>query len=107
LRQEDAGLGKRRVEQDLGRKGIARDLIASTLETAYPAGSEEEMARRYLARKRIGKPASEKETARLIRRLAGAGYSTGTVLKILKNWQVEVSEEDLALPALGPEEENY
>ena len=98
LRQENEGFGKRRVVEELGRKGVHRDLIASTVETAYQNTTEEELARRYLARKRIGKPENQKEIARLIRRLASAGFSMGTLMKILKNWDVEVTEEDLAFP---------
>ena len=98
LRQENEGFGKRRVVEELGRKGVHRDLIASTVEAAYETTSEEELARRYLARKRIGKPENQKETARLIRRLVSAGFSMGTLMKILKNWDVEVTEEQLAFP---------
>jgi regulatory protein len=102
LRQENESFGKRRVEQELGRKGIAPNLIASSVEAAYPAASEEELARCYLARKRIGKPGNAKETARLIRRLVSAGFSIGILMNILKNWDVEVTEEDLALPEEEP-----
>ena len=45
-------------------------------------------------RKRIKKPANEKEAARAMRRLVAAGFSTGTIYKILRQW--EVPEEALA-----------
>ena len=35
LRQENQSFGKRRVQQELTRKGVHGDLVASTLETAY------------------------------------------------------------------------
>ena len=35
LRQENRSLGRRRVQQDLQGKGIASDLIATTLTDAY------------------------------------------------------------------------
>jgi regulatory protein len=103
LRQENEGFGKRRVQLDLSRKGIARDLIASTLEAAYQDTSEEELARRYLAKKRIGKPQNQRETARVIRRLTAAGFSISAVSRVLKNWEVEFNEEALEPLEDGPE----
>src|SRR3984885_566742 len=35
LRQENQSFGKRRVQQELTRKGVQSELVASTLETAY------------------------------------------------------------------------
>ena len=96
LRQENEGFGKLRVKRDLARKGIARDLIGSTVDAAYENTSEEETARHYLARKRISKPQNQKEIARVARRLFAAGFSASTLSKILKNWEVECSDEDLA-----------
>jgi regulatory protein len=103
LRQENEGFGKRRVQLDLSRKGIARDLIASTLEAAYQDTSEEELARRYLAKKRIGKPQNQRETARVIRRLTAAGFSISAISRVLKNWEVEFNEEALEPLEDGPE----
>jgi regulatory protein len=101
LRQENEGFGKRRVAQELGRKGIPSDLIANAVSAAYQAISEEELARRYMTRKRIAKPRTPKETARLVRRLASAGFSAGTLMKVLKTWDIELAEEDLAVPEDG------
>jgi regulatory protein len=95
LRQENESLGKRRVQLDLARKGIAPDLIANTLETAYQDQNEEDLARRYLARKRIGKPQNQKETARVVRRLTAAGFSISVISKILRNWEIDFNEEAL------------
>lgn len=103
LRQENEGFGKRRVQLDLSRKGIARDLIASTLDAAYQDTSEEELARRYLAKKRIGKPQNQKETARVLRRLTAAGFSISAISTILKNWDVELNDEALEAMDDGPE----
>src|ERR1700678_4406935 len=64
LRQENQSFGKRRVQQELTRKGVHAELVATTLESAYGQVNEEELARRYLARKRIAKPQNDKETAR-------------------------------------------
>jgi regulatory protein len=89
IRQENASLGKRRVQQDLIQKGVHADVIARTLETAYENVNEEELARKHLARKRVRQPSNEKETARVMRLLVRAGFSTGVIFKILKNWQVD------------------
>jgi regulatory protein len=98
LRQENQSFGKRRVQQELTRKGVQGELVASTLEAAYAQVSEEDLARRYLARKRIAKPEDEKQTARLIRRLIGAGFSFAIISKQLKSWEVDCSATGLVLP---------
>jgi regulatory protein len=91
LRQENASLGKRRVEQDLMRKGVAKETIKTTLDAAYEGVGEEELARRHLERKRIRKPANEKEAARVARMLMRAGFSMGAIVRILKKWDVDES----------------
>jgi regulatory protein len=94
LRQENEKLGVRRVRQDLQQKGVNSDLIAETLESRYGQTNEEALARQHLERKRIRKPENEKETARVMRRLVTAGFSTGVIYKILRQW--DVPEESLA-----------
>ena len=89
LRQENASFGKRRVEQDLIRKGVHATVIGKTLDTAYQNVNEEELARRHLERKRTKKPANEKEAARVMRMLARAGFSTSVIFRILKKWDVD------------------
>jgi len=96
LPQEHQSLGKRRVQQELTRKGVQAELVASAIESAYAEVSEDELARRYIARKRIEKPQDEKQTARLIRRLVGAGFSFAIISKLLKTWDIDCSEVDLA-----------
>src|ERR1700729_2266971 len=99
LRQENQSFGKRRVQQELTRKGVQAELVATTLETAYEQVSEEELVRRYVARKRIKKPQDEKETTRLVRRLVGAGFSFAIISTLLKSWEL-----DLVLPEDGSAE---
>ena len=94
LRQENEKLGVRRVRQDLQQKGVDKDLIAETLEARYGQTNEEALARQHLERKRIRKPENQKETARVMRRLVTAGFSTGVIYKILRQW--DVPEESLA-----------
>jgi regulatory protein len=96
LRQENEKLGSRRVRQDLKFKGVKADLVEETLDARYAATDEEALARQHIERKRIKKPTNEKETARVMRRLVTAGFSTGVIYKILRNWNVP----DDALAAL-------
>jgi regulatory protein len=96
LRQQNEKLGVRRVRQDLQQKGVGAELIAETLEARYGQTNEEALAREHLERKRIRKPENEKETARVMRRLVAAGFSTGVIYKILRKWDVP----DEALAAL-------
>jgi regulatory protein len=96
LRQENQGFGKRRVQQELTRKGVQAELVTSAIESAYAQVSEDELVRRYVARKRIEKPQDDKQTVRLIRRLVGAGFSFAIISKLLKTWDIDASEVDLA-----------
>ncbi len=94
LRQQNEKLGQRRVRQDLQQKGVGSELIAETLEARYGQTNEEALAREHLERKRIRKPENQKETARVMRRLVTAGFSTGVIYKILRQW--DVPEEALS-----------
>lgn len=96
LRQENSSFGRRRVQQDLMRKGVHAEVIGPSLDAAYEGVGEEELARRHLERKRVRQPASDKEAARVVRMLMRAGFSMGTILRILKKWDVQ----DDALVAL-------
>jgi len=89
LRQENNKHGQRRVRQDLMVRGVHADVIEETLSAAYREIPEEELARQFLQRKRVAKPASEKEAARIMRMLARAGFSSGTIYKALKRLKVE------------------
>jgi regulatory protein len=76
------------VQQDLRNKGVPTNLISSTVDAAYAQTNEEALARQHLERKRIRKPTNEKETARVMRRLVAAGFSTGVIYKILRQWNI-------------------
>jgi regulatory protein len=93
LRLENEKLGQRSVRQKLLLKGIDSELVTATLEARYGKINEETLAREHLERKRIRKPQNEKETARVMRRLVAAGFSTGVICKILRQW--DVSDEVL------------
>jgi regulatory protein len=88
LRQENDKFGKRRVQQELSRKGVSPELTSSTLDTAYENVGEEELARKHLERKRVAQPTNEKESARIVRLLVRGGFSLGVIFKILKSWNL-------------------
>lgn len=95
LRKENEKFGRRRVQQDLVQKGIHKDLIASTLATAYEDVDEVALAREYVARKRMKRPEGEdakKQAARVMGRLMRAGFSAGAIFKVLREWDIEVDE---------------
>jgi regulatory protein len=95
LRKENDKFGRRRVQQQLFQKGIPADLSSKTLTAAYADVDELALAKQYVQRKRMKPPANEKETARAMRRLLAAGFSTKTIWKILRSWGSEVEEVDV------------
>ena len=88
LRQENEKLGQRTVRQKLQQKGVAARIVEETIEARYAGTDEEMLAREYLERKRIRKPEDEKATARVMRRLVAAGFATGVIYRILRQWDV-------------------
>jgi regulatory protein len=94
LRQENEKFGARRVRQGLRQKGVSASLTEQAVDARYGETNEETLARAHLERKRIAKPKNEKETARVMRRLMAAGFSTGVIYKILRQWNVP--DESLA-----------
>jgi regulatory protein len=102
LRKENEKFGQRRVRQSLREKGVSAAIVEKTVGESYAGMNEEMLARQFLERKRLAKPGNEKETARVMRRLVAAGFSTGTIYKILRQW--DVAEESLtALEDVGEE----
>jgi regulatory protein len=100
LRKENEKFGRRRVQQDLMQKGVQKELIATTLATAYDEVDEAGLAREYVARKRMKRPGgvnAQKETARVMGRLMRAGFSSNAIYKVLREW--ELPEE--AMPVEG------
>jgi len=94
-RQQNEKLGARRVQQDLAHKGVSKTIATEAIEARYEGSNEEALAREHLERKRLRKPENEKETARIMRRLVAAGFSTATIYRILRNW--DVPDETLSL----------
>ncbi|HKO10485.1 MAG TPA: RecX family transcriptional regulator, partial [Acidobacteriaceae bacterium] len=82
---------------------VHAEVITKTLDTAYEDVREEDLARRHLERKRVRKPGNEKETARVARMLMRAGFSTGTIVRVLKKWDVG-DDALLAIETADPDE---
>ena len=100
LRQENEKYGRRRVQQGLMQKGIEAPLVNETLGKAYDEVDEVALARAYVARKRMKQPEGDrekkqKETAKAMRRLVAAGFSTKTIWKVLRDWDSSLEEADL------------
>lgn len=94
FRRDNQKFGRMRVITDLKTKGIHGDVIEKAVEAAYEGVNEEKQAREYLRKKRLKKPKGQKQVARIFRQLARAGFRTGTILRILKKWDVD--EETLS-----------
>jgi len=89
LRKENEKFGRRRVVQDLKAKGVHGDIINSAVDVAYDDVNEERLARDFLRRRRMAKPANQKEAARVFRALVRGGFTGGVIVRILKNWDVD------------------
>jgi regulatory protein len=101
LRKENEKFGKRRVQQDLMQKGVGKELIATTLTSAYEDVDEVVLAREYIARKRMKQPSgadARKETVRTMNRLTRAGFSSNAIFKVLREWGAPVEEFEMEEP---------
>lgn len=104
-RKENEKFGRRRVVQDLKAKGVHADIIDKTVGAAYAEVNEEQLARAYLKRKRLQQPGDQKGAAKVFRNLLRAGFTTRTIFRILKKWDVD-DETLSALEAESSEGEN-
>jgi len=89
FRRENEKFGRMRVVQDLKAKGVHGHIIDKTVGDAYQDVNEEQLAREYLQRKRIGKPATQHAAAKIFRSLVRAGFTSRVVFRILKCWDVD------------------
>ncbi len=105
-RKDNEKFGRMRVIQDLKAKGVHGDVIDKAVGSAYEGVNEQELARKFLARKRVKQPKDQKEIARIFRMLARAGFSTRSSVAILKNWNVD-DETVSALEQERAEQEDH
>ena len=102
FRRDNEKFGRMRVITDLKTKGVHGEVIDKAIASAYEDVNEERLARDFLQRKRLKKPADQKQAARIFRQLTRAGFTAKTIFKILKKWDVD--EEMLsALEGEAPE----
>ena len=89
FRRENEKFGRIRVVQDLKAKGVHGNIIDKMVNAAYQDVNEEQLAREYLERKRIAKPATQPAAAKVFRSLLRAGFTSRVIFRILKTWDVD------------------
>ena len=94
FRRDNEKFGRRRVITDLKVKGIVGEVLEKAVDASFAEVDEEKQAREYLRRKRLEKPADKKQAARVFRQLLRAGFSSPTIFKILRQWDLD--EETLS-----------
>jgi regulatory protein len=88
-RRDNEKFGRMRVISDLKSRGVHGDVIEKAVSGAYSEVNDEQLARAFLRRKRLQKPADQKQAARIFRTLARAGFTTKVIVTILKKWDVD------------------
>ena len=89
FRRDNEKFGRRRVVSELKNRGVHNDVIETAVDTAYTDVNEEKLAREFMRRKRLKKPVDRKQTARIFRAMARAGFSVKVIVSILKKWDIE------------------
>lgn len=87
-RRDNQGLGQERVLRDLRRRRVAPRLAEAAVRAAYRDSDEIRLIEQYLQRKYRGIPLEEylaepKHLAAAYRRLRGAGFSGGNIVRVL------------------------
>jgi regulatory protein len=82
FRRDNEKFGRRRV-------GVHGEVIDKAVDSVYEDVSEEKQARDYLRRKRLQKPKTQKEAARIFRQMMRGGFGAKTIFGILKKWDVD------------------
>jgi regulatory protein len=102
FRRDNQKFGQRRVVTDLKVKGVHADVIEKAVDEAYSGVDELALARAFLRRKRLKKPATNRDAARIFRALVRAGFAVSASIEVLKTWEVD----DEVLSALQEEAES-
>jgi regulatory protein len=89
MRRDNQKVGRMRVVTELKTRGVHASVIDKAIEDTYVGVNEEKQAREYLRKKRLEKPKDQKQTARIFRQLARAGFGMKTIFTILKKWDVD------------------
>ena len=88
-RRDNEKFGRRRVVTELKIKGVVGELLDKAVSDSFAEVDDEKQAREYLRRKRLKKPEDKKQAARIFRQLMRAGFTSKTIFKILRNWDVD------------------
>ncbi len=108
-RRNNEKFGRRRVVTDLKIKGVHPAVIEKAVNETYAGVNEQELARSFLRRKRLAKPSSNREAAKVFRALMRAGFASTVAFAILKNWDVDdeliTALQEEAPDANGPSDE--
>jgi regulatory protein len=96
-RLQNQGFGRSRVLRELRSKRVAPSLAEHAVEKAFSGTNEEELIKQFLARKYRGKDlpsflAEDKNLAAVYRRLRTAGFSSGRVLSVLKQYSSKAED---------------
>ena len=89
FRRDNEKFGRRRVVSELKNRGVHNDVIETAVDMAYTDVNEEKLAREFMRRKRLKKPVDRKQTGRIFRAMARAGFSVKVIVSILKKWDIE------------------
>src|SRR5205085_10356939 len=100
-RRENEKLGRMRVMAGLRARGVHAEVIDKAVRAVYDGHDEEQLARAFLRRKRAARPKDARDAARIFRLLLRAGFSTRSIVRVLRNWKVD----DELLTALESEQE--
>lgn len=106
-RKDTQRFGRRRIAQELLRKGVASEVVTNQLDTAFQDVDEDAQARAYLGRKRVppldGKDRVKdaRDAARIFRMLLRAGFSPGTATRAVRGLRsAGAALDDTALVAM-------
>lgn len=93
-RLENQGFGKGRVLRDLRRRRVAPRLAEEAVQAVYRDTDEVRLIEEYLRRKYRSTPlethlAEPRHLAAVYRRLRGAGFSAGNVMRVLEQYAGE------------------
>ena len=89
FRRDNEKYGRRRVVTDLKMKGVVGEVLDKAVDDTFSEVDDEKQAREYLQRKRVKKPADQKQAARVFRQLMRAGFASKTIFKILRKWDID------------------
>ena len=94
FRRDNEKFGRRRVATELKARGVVGEVLEKAVDSTFAEVDDEKQAREYLRRKRLEKPQDKKQAARIFRHLMRAGFTSKSIFKILRKW--EIDEETLS-----------